>query len=242
MDVYAGSDETLTYICPAELTGSGTVWGTEAYTADSATCRAALHAGAAGRRGGTVTVADAPGPVGAIPDDAERRAEHELRELRRLVPLRGRAAAAAAAAPPTAPQAAAPTQCPDNLSAYEGSDERFTCICAPERMAGGSVWGTDTYSCGLRHLPGRAPRRRAGAAGRRRFRDDAAGPGPLSRDDAERRAEPELRQLRRVASGSRRRRRRRRVRRRSLRRRGRWRRRLRSARTTSAPSRTATRR
>src|ERR671917_1116184 len=61
MDVYAGSDETLTCICPAELTGSGTVWGTDAYTADSATCRAALHAGAAGRRGGTVTVRMLPG-------------------------------------------------------------------------------------------------------------------------------------------------------------------------------------
>lgn len=62
MAVYAGSDEVLTCICPAELTtGGGAVWGTDAYTADSATCRAALHAGATGQRGGTVTLRMLPG-------------------------------------------------------------------------------------------------------------------------------------------------------------------------------------
>ena len=61
MAAFANSSEVLTCLCPAELTRSGTVWGTDAYTADSATCRAALHAGATTTRGGPVTVRMLPG-------------------------------------------------------------------------------------------------------------------------------------------------------------------------------------
>ena len=162
---YAGSDETLTCICPAELTGTGAVWGTDAYTADSATCRAALHAGATGRRGGTVTAAHAARPSALSRDNAERGAEHELRELGRRLPLRGRAAGRRRrGAAGSAAAAAAPTQCPDNLSAYEGSDERLACICSPERLGAGAVWGTDTYTADSATCRAAL---HAGAAGRR---------------------------------------------------------------------------
>lgn len=40
---------------------SGTVWGTNPYTADSAVCNAALHAGVIGRNGGVVRLSPAPG-------------------------------------------------------------------------------------------------------------------------------------------------------------------------------------
>ena len=46
----------FTCSCSAEAAGSGTVWGTDVYTDDSALCRAALHAGAIPAAGGTVTV------------------------------------------------------------------------------------------------------------------------------------------------------------------------------------------
>ena len=51
----------LACTCPAEQTRRGSVWGTGTYTADSALCRAALHAGAVTRAGGRITVVPAPG-------------------------------------------------------------------------------------------------------------------------------------------------------------------------------------
>ena len=56
MSAYAGSSEVVTCACPAAQVGAGSVWGTDTYTADSGTCRAALHAGRVGRQGGTVTI------------------------------------------------------------------------------------------------------------------------------------------------------------------------------------------
>ena len=44
MDAFDDSGEVLTCTCPAAQVGQGAVWGTDTYTADSATCRAALHA------------------------------------------------------------------------------------------------------------------------------------------------------------------------------------------------------
>lgn len=57
----ATADTTLTCRCPAEASASGSVWGRGPYTTDSAVCRAALHAGLIGPRGGTVTLRSSPG-------------------------------------------------------------------------------------------------------------------------------------------------------------------------------------
>lgn len=46
----------LTCLCPETATKEGSVWGTDIYTADSAICRAAVHAGAIGGDGGTVSI------------------------------------------------------------------------------------------------------------------------------------------------------------------------------------------
>ena len=53
--------DPLACTCPSEATQSGSLWGTDVYTADSSVCRAALHAGATGRFGGQVTVTAEPG-------------------------------------------------------------------------------------------------------------------------------------------------------------------------------------
>ena len=156
MDAYAGSDETLTCICPAELTGTGAVWGTDAYTADSATCRAALHAGATGRRGGTVTLRMLPGRPRYPGTTRNGVQSTNYGSYGASYRFQGVPQTAATAAPAAPPPAAAPTQCPDNLSAYEGSDERLACICSPERMGAGAVWGTDTYTADS--APPAAPR------------------------------------------------------------------------------------
>jgi hypothetical protein len=51
-----GVGTRLTCGCPASAAGSGSVWGSGPYTGDSAMCRAAVHAGAIGERGGTIRV------------------------------------------------------------------------------------------------------------------------------------------------------------------------------------------
>ena len=62
MSAYAGSDEQLTCLCAGEAVVRGaSVWGSVSYTADSATCRAARHAGVAPLTGGTVTLRMLPG-------------------------------------------------------------------------------------------------------------------------------------------------------------------------------------
>jgi hypothetical protein len=47
--------------CSAQAVREGTVWGSDAYTDDSALCRAALHAGAVAAGGGIITVERLPG-------------------------------------------------------------------------------------------------------------------------------------------------------------------------------------
>ena len=47
--------------CPAGCTGGGSVWGTDAYTADTVICRAAIHAGLITEAGGNVIVTIDPG-------------------------------------------------------------------------------------------------------------------------------------------------------------------------------------
>ena len=58
---FSGRTEPLNCICSPSQTASGTVWGTGIYTADSAVCRAARHAGMVGPSGGAVTILPRPG-------------------------------------------------------------------------------------------------------------------------------------------------------------------------------------
>jgi hypothetical protein len=60
-EVLATAGTTLTCRCPTEASSSGSVWGSGPYTTDSAVCRAALHSGLIGPRGGTVTLRSSPG-------------------------------------------------------------------------------------------------------------------------------------------------------------------------------------
>ena len=151
LSAYEGSDERLACICSPESLGAGAVWGTDTYTADLATCRAALHAGAVGRRGGTVSVAMLAGQ-GRYPGTT-RNGVQSMNYGSYGASFRFETAPAAAGASPQAPAegqaraaAASPAQCPDNLSAYEGSDETITCACPAALTGSGTVWGTDTYT------------------------------------------------------------------------------------------------
>lgn len=56
-----GSSNSLVCFCRGDPSGDGAVWGSDVYTDDSRICRAALHAGVIGNRGGTVVVTALPG-------------------------------------------------------------------------------------------------------------------------------------------------------------------------------------
>lgn len=135
MTAYAGSDEVLRCMCPAALTGQGSVWGSDTYTADSAVCRAALHAGATTQRGGEVTVRMGEGQP-RYPG-ATRRGVQSMNYGAYAASYTFEGVAAA-----TGPQA-----CPDDMTAYANSDETLRCACPAQAVAGSAaVWGTDAYT------------------------------------------------------------------------------------------------
>ena len=142
MDAFADSDEVLTCTCPAERMGQGSVWGTDSYTSDSATCRAALHAGLLSRRGGTVTVEMQPGQPRYPGTTRNGVQSQNYGSYRSSYRFQGASAPAPAAAAP----AGAPAQCPDTMTSYADSDEVLTCACPAAQIGQGSVWGTDTYT------------------------------------------------------------------------------------------------
>ena len=61
VSAYRGSGGSYSCYCDGNATGSGSVWGTNVYTDDSAICRAAVHAGRIGPGGGQVNFAILPG-------------------------------------------------------------------------------------------------------------------------------------------------------------------------------------
>ena len=92
MAAFADSAEVVTCSCPAAQAEVGAVWGTDTYTADSATCRAALHAGLLGRQGGTVTLEMLPGQP-RYPGTTRNGVQiQNYGHLRRQLPLPGRSA------------------------------------------------------------------------------------------------------------------------------------------------------
>jgi outer membrane protein OmpA-like peptidoglycan-associated protein len=141
MSAYAGSSEVVTCTCPAAQVGAGSVWGTDTYTADSGTCRAALHAGMVGRQGGTVTIEMLPGHERYPGTTRNGVSSSNFGSYEASYRFQGEARATPATA-----QAAGPSQCPDNMSAYAGSEEVVSCLCPGETTLNGSVWGTDTYT------------------------------------------------------------------------------------------------
>lgn len=134
MAIFAGSDEVLRCLCPALMTGQGSVWGTDAYTADSAVCRAALHAGAVTPRGGEVTLRMLEGLPRYVGTTRNRVESQNYGAYGASFRFEGLAASG-------------PGLCPDNMTAYAGSDEVLTCACSGEAvLRGGAIWGSSSYT------------------------------------------------------------------------------------------------
>lgn len=128
-----GRAETLTCTCGPDAMG-GSIWGSAPYTADSAICRAARHAGVVPAGGGTVTVRMLPGEPRYIGSTRNGVQSMNFGAYRASYTFEGLAAA-------TGPQ-----PCPDNMMALAGTDEQVTCTCPAVSQPRGSAWGTDVYT------------------------------------------------------------------------------------------------
>lgn len=124
--------------CPSETTATGSVWGDETYTDDSAICRAALHAGAIGTGGGEVLVVEAPGRESYPAVTRNSVASSSWPQWRRSIAFRpvGEARPADVAGLETCPFAAGGRAVGTELD----------CRCGAEATQSGAVWGSGPYT------------------------------------------------------------------------------------------------
>jgi outer membrane protein OmpA-like peptidoglycan-associated protein len=131
----------VTCSCSTEAAGSGTVWGTDIYSDDSAICRAALHAGVIPARGGVVTILRAPGQAsyrGMTRNGVESEAYGAWQGSFRF----------ARPGELTAEQiAASAARCPATAPSDEPGLQTLTCTCpAQSGTPAGGIWGTLVYT------------------------------------------------------------------------------------------------
>ena len=148
---FAGTTDPLTCACSAEATADGRVWGMDVYTGDSTICRAALHAGAVGRNGGTVTVVPQEGRrayAGVTRNGVQSQNYGNYDSSYRFATAGGATTAQTAPAPSPAPPPASVSVsiCPTNFDAFAGTTDPLVCTCSPEAVEAGSVWGMDVYT------------------------------------------------------------------------------------------------
>jgi outer membrane protein OmpA-like peptidoglycan-associated protein len=148
MAAYAGSEEALRCLCPAALAARGAaIWGSTTYTADSATCTAAVHAGVISRRGGVVSLRMLPGQPRYPGTTRNGVSSNNFGAYDASFRFEQPSDAPAPQGAAQQAQADAPAQCPDTMLAYANSDETLHCACDANQVArGGAVWGTDTYT------------------------------------------------------------------------------------------------
>lgn len=124
--------------CSAEAAASGSVWGNELYTDDSAVCRAAVHAGVIGPGGGDIWVFERPGQASYPAVERNGISSSAWAAWQRSIAFRP-----ASEAPIDAkPWAQA---CPANAIGL-AVGTRLACACSIEALQAGSVWGSGPYT------------------------------------------------------------------------------------------------
>jgi hypothetical protein len=121
-------------VCDADATRDGAVWGSDVYTADSALCRAARHAGAIPAEGGRITVERVAGR-----DLYAGTARHGVRSSDYGAYPAGIRFAGT-------PQPPVPAPCPNSLSINPDLATPYTCACSSEAVREGTVWGSGPYT------------------------------------------------------------------------------------------------
>ena len=138
-DRLAAGTGALHCVCPSEATATGSVWGSDLYTDDSAICRAALHAGAIGTEGGPVYVVEAAGQTSYPAVTRNSVAGASWPSWGRSIAFRN--VSEAGANDRTSTVAA----CPDNAAGL-AVGARVTCGCSAAASAAGTVWGSGPYT------------------------------------------------------------------------------------------------
>ena len=115
---------------------TGSVWGSDVYTADSGLCAAAVHAGMISAGGGAVW-----STIGGARDQFVGMTRNGVTS-RDYGPYDATAWFLGA---PIGVQTAAPTTgaCPGNM---QGQPDRLSCYCDPSAIGAGSVWGSGLYT------------------------------------------------------------------------------------------------
>lgn len=133
-----GQASSLSCDCSAEAAASGSLWGSDFYADDSMICRAALHAGVIGPRGGRVDVHEAPGRSSysgvtrnGVTSDAWPGTQRSIRFGRGDGANEPEAASGIAA-------------CPGNVSIQVGPPQ--TCSCTSDTTGSGLVFGSGPYT------------------------------------------------------------------------------------------------
>lgn len=135
---FDAASDALDCACSAEAAQNGNLWGTDVYTADSALCPAALHAGVIDSPGGRISVRAAPGRDAYPGSDRNGLQSAPFGRFERSIAFvyererRNRASLAA---------------CPGNAAALE-IGASVTCLCSwsASGEAAGTVWGTGPYT------------------------------------------------------------------------------------------------
>ncbi len=135
------ADGPVTCSCSAEVAAAGSIWGTDIYSDDSATCRAALHAGVIPERGGVVTILRAPGQAsyrGSTRNGVESEGYGAWQNSFRF----------ARPGELTVEQiAVSAARCPATVPSDEPGLETLTCTCPAQSGATtGGIWGTLVYT------------------------------------------------------------------------------------------------
>ena len=135
-------------MCPPGCQNTGSTWGTDVYTADSAICRTGIHAGALSPNGGVVTVrldVGRPAYRGSMrngissSDYGQYGTSYEVL----LPPGQAQAGPPPAAMPPQAIEAG----CSFNSTQIHDGIGTAHLVSCPVNCAGqGGLWGTDVYT------------------------------------------------------------------------------------------------
>jgi hypothetical protein len=133
--------------CPPGCQATGGLWGTDVYTADSAICRAGIHAGAITPQGGVVTVQTRPGQPAYRGSPRYGVQSADYGAYGRSYAVMGVVAGAGAPAPaPGAPQVIE-AGCSFNSTQIVGAPGTYSVVSCPAGCAQtGGLWGTDVYT------------------------------------------------------------------------------------------------
>jgi len=134
-EAYPVGEASYACACP-EYDGTGAVWGSGPYTADSSICVAAIHAGVIGAMGGPVLAEAAPGQDSYTGTEANGVATRDWGSYGNSFTINPKG--------PRGTQAAADTGGVAACSGFPEGANEVTCSCTGQEN--GAVWGSSPYT------------------------------------------------------------------------------------------------